>query len=220
MTFPAIQSYSFAARGKLKIAYLSPVEINALTTSFQNWYDSSSGKGVQRRTRGRYWVTYIVLRFTGARLGEVLLLDDKVDIDTRTSDFRLPTLKRRADPPPKRIVPVPPSVMTEIAAYLLDWPDMRGQIFRLDSSNFRKEFMARAKEAGILKRYQTETGQTNFFPHPHSLRHSRAIELLSAGVPVTAVQDLLGHSSLLTTVEYLKLSGQDIKNILRDKELI
>ena len=34
----------------------------------------------------------------------------------------------------------------------------------------------------------------------------------------TAVQDLLGHSSLLTTAQYLRLSGQDVKNILRDRE--
>ncbi|MGM0540247.1 MAG: hypothetical protein ACQERT_13725 [Thermodesulfobacteriota bacterium] len=45
------------------------------------------------------------------------------------------------------------------------------------------------------------------------------MELLSAGVPGTAVQDLLGHSSLLTTAQYLRLSGQDIRNVLRDRGL-
>ena len=43
--------------------------------------------------------------------------------------------------------------------------------------------------------------------HPHILRHTRAIELLRAGVPVTVVQDLLGHSALTTTAVYLRISN-------------
>lgn len=218
MILPVPASTALAHRGRLKIAYLVPSEVEALTRAFQEWYDAARLEGAQRRTRGRHWLVYLVLRYTGARLGEVLRLDDRIDLDTRVADFHLPTLKRRSVPP-KRVVPVPPCLMAEIATYLLDWPVMRGQVFRLDPSNFRKEFAARAREAGVLRRTRTEDGRTCLFPHPHSMRHTRAIELLAAGVPVTAVQDLLGHSSLLTTAEYLRLSGQDIKNILRDKGL-
>jgi len=56
--------------------------------------------------------------------------------------------------------------------------------------------------------------------HPHILRHTRAIELLRSGVPVTIVQDLLGHSSLNATAIYLRMSSQEAKMILKDRGLI
>ncbi len=56
--------------------------------------------------------------------------------------------------------------------------------------------------------------------HPHVLRHTRAIELLRAGIPVTAVQQLLGHASLNTTAMYLRYSNIEIQEILKTKGLI
>ena len=82
--------------------------------------------------------------------------------------------------------------------------------FRIDQATFRKTFYRLAKEAGIPK----DLG------HPHVLRHSRSIEVLRTGVPVTVVQDLLGHASLNTTAIYLKVSGIEAKQILRDRGLI
>jgi len=75
---------------------------------------------------------------------------------------------------------------------------------------FRRTFHDRAKEAGISKD----------LAHQHILRHTRAIDLLRGGVPVTVVQDLLGHSSLTTTAIYLRLSGQEARSILKDKGFI
>ena len=77
-------------------------------------------------------------------------------------------------------------------------------------ATFRKIFYRLAGEAGISQ----DLG------HPHILRHSRSIELLRAGVPVTVVQDLQGHSSLNTTAIYLRLSGIEAKQILRDRGMI
>lgn len=82
--------------------------------------------------------------------------------------------------------------------------------FELDSATFRKTFYRFAEDAGIPK----DIG------HPHILRHSRSIELLRAGVPVTVIQDLLGHSSLNTTAIYLRIAGHEAKEILQSKGLI
>jgi len=35
--------------------------------------------------------------------------------------------------------------------------------------------------------------------HPHTFRHARARELLAQGVPLEAIQEVLGHASILTT---------------------
>jgi len=193
------------------IEYLTEHQVNSLTQAFQRWYDETKTRG-RRRFRGRYWLTYLVLRFTGARLGEVLRIDDTTDIDFRNSDIKLVTLKRRSKSKKNhtRLVPVPSSVIAEIATYLAEFPEQRGKVFKLDQGNFRRIFYERAKEAGIPK----ELG------HPHILRHTRAVELLRAGVPITIVQDILGHSALTTTAVYLRISGQEAREILREKGLI
>jgi molybdate transport system regulatory protein len=206
--------------GRIKIKYLSIQEVDALTYTFQSWFDQSPSTGKKRKIRGRYWLVYLVLRFTGARLGEVIQINDSVDIDFRSSDIRIVTLKRRNEKP-KRIIPVPSQVISEIATFLADFPDMRGKAFSVDANNFRKVFYAMAKEAKLLKEEGVRLNGTHeLFPHPHTLRHTRAIELLKAGLPVPAVQDLLGHSSMLTTAQYVRLSGQDVKHLMRQMNLL
>ncbi len=200
---------SFPLARTAAIQYLTEEQVNSLTSAFQEWYDTSTTK-TQRKSRGRYWLAFLVLRFTGARIGEVLSLDDKVDIDFRNAEIRLVTLKRRNSKAQTRVVPVPGNVTSEIATYVAEFPERRGEVFKLDQGNFRRVFYERAKAVDIPK----DTA------HPHILRHTRAIELLRAGVPVTVVQDILGHSALTTTAIYLRMSGQEAKGILKDKGLI
>ena len=193
------------------IEYLLPVQLEALTQAFRSWYDMDVKKA-QKANRGRYWLTFLLLRYTGARIGEVLLIDDTIDIDFRNAEIRLVTLKRRNKKKKNttRIVPVPEKVISEIATYLAEYPNMRGKAFKLQQSNFRRKFYELAEEAGIPRK----------LAHPHILRHTRAIELLRNGVPVTIVQDILGHSALTTTAIYLRISGQEAKGILKEKGLI
>jgi len=193
------------------IEYLLPAQLETLTQAFQSWYDMDVKKA-QKANRGRYWLVFLVLRFTGARIGEVLLIDDTNDIDFRNAEIRLVTLKRRNKKKKNttRIVPVPEKVISEIATYLAEYPNMRGKAFKLQQSNFRRKFYELAEEAGIPRK----------LAHPHILRHTRAIELLRNGVPVTIVQDILGHSALTTTAIYLRISGQEAKGILKEKGLI
>jgi len=53
-----------------------------------------------------------------------------------------------------------------------------------------------AKRAGLERRV-----------HPHGLRHTHAADLALAGVPVLAIQQQLGHTSLVTTANYLRRVG-------------
>ncbi len=191
------------------ISYLTENQLNNLTLAFQNRYDKAEGKW--HRIRGNYWLIFLVLRFTGARLSEVISVKYE-DIDFRNGEIRLITLKRH-NPKKKgqtRIVPIPANITSEIATYLAQYPEMKEKLFKIDRSNFYKVFKERCSDAGIPKELS----------HPHILRHTRAIELLRAGVPVTIVQDILGHSALTTTAVYLRMSGQEAKNILKEKGLI
>lgn len=55
-----------------------------------------------------------------------------------------------------------------------------------------------AKRAGISKEV-----------HTHTLRHSYACHLLEDGLNIVTLQELLGHASIETTLEYLKLTQLD-----------
>ncbi|WP_243367382.1 tyrosine-type recombinase/integrase [Fundidesulfovibrio soli] len=108
-----------------------------------------------------------------------------------------------------------------VQVHLAAYPESRGKVFSVDPNNFRKVFYEIAKEAKLLKEEGIrQDGSRELFPHPHTLRHTRAIELLKAGVPVPVVQDLLGHSSMLTTAQYVRLSGQDAKQLMKQLGLL
>ncbi|MBW1792440.1 MAG: site-specific integrase, partial [Deltaproteobacteria bacterium] len=188
------------------IKYLSEEELNRLTGSFQAWFDRTQGK--TRRIRGRYWLVFLMARYTGARISEVLKIDDTIDIDFRGSRIQLWTLKRKK--PFKRTVAVPPIVTTEVATYLAEWPTMRGMAFGLARQNFFTK----------LKTIGSQTGISKNKLHPHALRHSRAMEMVSANVPLNIIQQVLGHSSILNTAVYLQISGRDAEQIMRDRGLI
>jgi len=189
------------------IQYLNDDEVNRLTEAWMAWYESKE-KHVRRQERGRYWLTFLTLRYTGARHGEVYKIDDKTDIDFRNYEIRIKTLKQKKQQ--YRIVPVPAELISEIARYIAEYPEMKGKVFILNQTNFRKKFYEISAKANIPKERS----------HPHILRHTRAIELLRAGVPVTIVQNLLGHSALTTTAMYLRFSNAEARQILKEKGLI
>ena len=41
---------------------------------------------------------------------------------------------------------------------------------------------------------------------PHTMRHTTATHMLEAGVPIVAIKNFLGHSSISTTERYAELS--------------
>jgi integrase/recombinase XerD len=55
---------------------------------------------------------------------------------------------------------------------------------------------------GLLRRLGARAGISKRV-HPHGLRHTFAVELETAGTPVTTISKLLGHSSVAVTARYL-----------------
>ncbi|MGO4544281.1 site-specific tyrosine recombinase XerD [Paenibacillus sp. 2TAB23] len=72
---------------------------------------------------------------------------------------------------------------------------------RLTRQGFWKTIKKHAKEAGIAQDIT-----------PHTLRHSVAAHLLDNGADVRAVQELLGHADISTTLKYTHASKQRIKD--------
>jgi site-specific recombinase XerD len=76
--------------------------------------------------------------------------------------------------------------------------------------------MAEASVQGAVKRVVRQLGITKAVS-VHTLRHSYASHLIEAGVSLRRVQQLLGHSSLQTTMRYLHMTEPDRE---RTREII
>ena len=51
---------------------------------------------------------------------------------------------------------------------------------------------------------------------PHSMRHTTAVHMLEAGVPLPVIKQFLGHSNLSTTEIYAKMSQPTVNERLKD----
>lgn len=186
------------------VSHLTEEELNRLTLEFQRWYDEKP-----TLKRARYYLLFLFLRFTGARISEITSINEERDIDFRRSEVRLRNLKRK-NKNSFRIVPIPDKLIAEYLRLCHLHQGLKGKAFKVFRNNFFRTFRKLCEKAYIPKELS----------HPHILRHTRAIELIRAGVPITAVKSLLGHVNLNTTAIYLQYSATEIKDILKMKGLL
>jgi len=130
----------------------------------------------------------------GLRVSEVVGLN-VMDIDIGASELRVLGKGRK-----ERIVPVPVGGLVLINKYLESKPAISDAVF-LNKHGGR---LTTRSVQRMLKKRALETG-ADVSVTPHRLRHSFATHLLTGGVDLRAIQELLGHSSLATTERYTDL---------------
>jgi integrase len=160
----------------------------------------------------RYEVGFVLLVETGMRLGELLGLRwEDVDLDGgQLSIYQtLSTLNGKIvlDEPKtvssRRPYELSPQAVKALKSHqarqgaerlaMGTWWTPSGLVLAtdfgtpVDPSNFRRVFRRVTEEAGIDS------------CHPHELRHTAASLMLSRGVPLHVVSDVLGHSSITVT---------------------
>jgi molybdate transport system regulatory protein len=178
------------------VKYLNPAQLDVLKKSFREWLHAARETRA-RQGRTRIWLLFLMLRYTGMRLGEVLELDDQTDFDLVRGVVRV-----RGEA--AREIPLPVEVMDSLALFFDDPMslELRGQVFRLDQGYVRRKF--------------SELGQGTDIPrellNPRVLRHSRAVELLRGGVPLVVVDAMLGHQS--PSSQYVSFSDADTRRIM------
>jgi len=119
------------------IDYLNEKQLKILTAKFRDYYEKAPEPRVAR-IRGRYFLMFLFLRFTGARISEVAGIDDQADVDFRAGDITLAVLKRH-NPHKKnmrKMVSVPLPAVKKLARYLALYPEMKGKAFSIDRSIF------------------------------------------------------------------------------------
>ncbi len=76
---------------------------------------------------------------------------------------------------------------------------------RLSSSNNQKQVIDKyMRKAGITRSQDKKNGV-------HSFRHTLASELIQNGVEISTISQILGHSSIRTTYQYLKVNIKGLK---------
>jgi len=180
-------------------------QLNRLEQSFRAWAEAATRADL-RQSRRRILLIFLLIRYTGAKLSEVLALDPFADLDpNRQSVFFRGT--GPAGGSGQREVQISATLCREIQATLID-PAFRvslRKLFDVDPAFVRRKFYERAEECGFAKR----------LGGPEMIRKARAVELMEGNLPLPAVQRLLGHSTPNLTSAYVSFSEEEVREMTR-----
>lgn len=171
----------------------------------------------------RDFVMISVLYTTGIRVSE--LINIKVKDISLTEPF---TIKVHGKGNKGRYVPLMKTTIPYIKRYLslmkFDCESKMNEYFFI---NHMGEQFTRQGVNYILKKYADKAREINSEIVPadltaHKMRHTAAMELLSSGVDLMYIRDLLGHSSITTTEVYARTDAKSKRKAIEaaSKELV
>lgn len=183
---------------------LDTVQLQRLEQSFREWAEASAKPGLQW-SRKRILMIFLLIRYTGARLNEVLNLDPWLEVDCDRHAVRLCKAGTGAS---AREIQIPELLSAEIRETLqalrLENP-RETRVFKVDPAHVRRKFYARAEAAGIPRELGT----------PEVIRKSRAVELMQSNMPLPVVQKIFGHSTPSLAASYVEFSDEEIREVAR-----
>ena len=136
---------------------------------------------------------------SGLRISEALGLNiDDVQLSSRV-------LRVMGKGSRQRLAPLSDTSCESLKSWLNERPIMAQPEEPALFVGSRGSRLNRREAARIVERLCRRAG-LDFTVSPHSLRHSFATHLLSAGADLRSVQELLGHSRLTTTQRYTQVS--------------
>ncbi len=184
---------------------LDTVQLNRLEESFRQWAQNAARPGI-RLSRKRILIIFLLIRYTGAKLNEVLALNPFQDFDFDRQALVFGRVEATRDRP-TREVQMPERLSQEIRAALADaeFRQSLGSLFNVDPGHVRRKFYERAAACGFPK----ELGG------PDTLRKARAVEMMQSNLPLPVVQKILGHSTPNLTAAFVSFSEEDMRQVTR-----
>lgn len=141
---------------------------------------------------------YLIIRLlwkTGLRVSEL------VNMEVNWIDFEEKIITVFGKGNKWRTTPIDRESLMHLRRYIKDEGIDEGKIFNITRQRIFQVIRRIAKEVGITKTI-----------HPHTLRHSYAINYLMKQGNIRNLQLNLGHSNLNTTAKYLQVTAQDRKD--------
>ena len=166
-------------------------------------------------------VTLLALLYdTGARAQEVcdILVGDITFAETSTVRIHGKGNKTRE-------LPISPDVVKLIKRYLAQkGRTLKGNRAEHFFPSQRSDRITTACIRNLVCKYVTLAKSSNpgHFKEdgysPHSFRHSKAVHMLEAGVPLIYIRNFLGHESVQTTEIYLRIHQGSVMKILKERK--
>lgn len=185
--------------------FLDTLQLVRLEQSFRDWAENAM-RGDVRRSRRRILLIFLLIRYTGAKLNEVLALNPFQDIDFQR---HVVVLRHPADgrDRTKREIQISETLCEDIRTALAQpaFKKSLKNLFKVDPGHVRRKFYERAAACGFPKKLGA----------PDTIRKSRAVELMQSNMPLPAVQRMLGHSTPNLTTSYVSFSDDDIHVVTR-----
>jgi integrase len=154
----------------------------------------------------RHEAAYVLMLTVGLRLGEVLGLRWS-DVDLAAGELRVRQQLRRVDgalrfSPPKSSRSRRTVSLTAIAVDALTRHRARQTVTTLDGLVFPSRVGTPMEPRNLQRHWSRLRGELGLpAVRPHDLRHSAASLMLAGGVPMRAVMETLGHSSIALTAD-------------------
>lgn len=172
--------------------------------------DGTNGQSIENSSLIRAYRDCAILESlfsTGMRIGELVLLNvNDINLQERTI---LIFGKGRKE----RIIYISSDeVLNAIKEYLIHRKNIQTDIHALFLNRDKNRLSIYSIE-NIFKKYCKKAKIRNHYT-PHCLRHTMATMLLYNGADIRAVQEILGHASVVTTQIYTEVSQRHKKKVL------
>ncbi len=145
-----------------------------------------------------------------------LRVSELISVKISNINFRMGILKIEGKGNKERIIPLSKNAKQEIKLYMKgyrDYLDIQKGFEDILFLNKRGTSLSRVMVFNIIK-HLAEMAKIQKPVSPHTFRHSFASHLVTGGADLRAVQDMLGHESILTTEIYTHLDNNYLKETI------
>ncbi len=182
---------------------LNTEQLHILEQSFRTWLASAKRENV-RVSRLTTILIFLIIRYTGAKLSEVLNLTPETAINFEQHSIFFQSKNEMEE---GRNVPIPEQICVEIAESVatLKTQKSHAPTFHLDAGFVRRKFYECAEACGLPKELSG----------PEAIRRARAIELMQSDIPLPVVQSMLGHATPNLTTAHVAFSSEEMQAVAK-----
>lgn len=145
-----------------------------------------------------------------------LRVSELISVKISNINFRMGTIKIEGKGNKERMIPLSKNAKQEIKLYMKgyrDYLDIQKGYEDILFLNKRGTALSRVMVFNIIKHLSERAGIKKSVS-PHTFRHSFASHLVNGGADLRAVQDMLGHESILTTEIYTHLDNHYLRDTI------